>query len=39
MPDTKTHERCGDLDSGLDDDRVWMTCPCGAVIGRRADDD
>jgi hypothetical protein len=28
------HERCGDLDSGLDGDRVWMTCTCGAVIAR-----
>jgi hypothetical protein len=33
------HERCGDLDSGLDGDRVWMTCTCGAVINRCADDD
>ena len=28
------HERCGDLDSGLDGDRVWMTCTCGAVLVR-----
>jgi hypothetical protein len=33
------HERCDDLDSGLDGDRVWMTCTCGAVIDRSADDD
>ena len=33
------HERCGDLDSGLDGDRVWMACACGAVIKRCADDD
>jgi hypothetical protein len=33
------HERCGDLDSGLDGDRVWMACACGAVINRCADDD
>ena len=26
------HRRCGDLDSGLDGDRVWMTCTCGAAI-------
>src|SRR5215831_20433996 len=32
------HERCGDLDSGLDGDRVWMTCTCGAVINRSADE-
>jgi hypothetical protein len=28
------HERCGDLDSAVEDDRVWMTCTCGAVISR-----
>jgi hypothetical protein len=33
------HERCGDLDSGLDGDRVWMACTCGAVINRSTDDD
>jgi hypothetical protein len=33
------HERCGDLDSGRDGDRVWMACTCGAVIYRCADDD
>ena len=33
------HRRCGDLDSGLDGDRVWMTCTCGAVINRDADRD
>jgi hypothetical protein len=33
------HERCGDLDGGLDGDHVWMTCSCGAVISRCADDD
>jgi hypothetical protein len=31
------HRRCGDLGSGLDGDRVWMTCTCGAVISRLAD--
>ena len=31
------HDRCGDLDSGLDGDRVWMACTCGAVINRCAD--
>jgi hypothetical protein len=24
----------GELDTGLDGDRVWMTCTCGAVINR-----
>jgi hypothetical protein len=34
------HERCGDLDSGFDGDRVWMACnACGAVINRCAHDD
>jgi len=33
------HERCGDLDSGLDVDRVWMACTCRAVINPCADDD
>jgi hypothetical protein len=30
----REHEYCGDLDTGLEDDRVWMTCTCGAVICR-----
>jgi hypothetical protein len=30
------HQYCGDLDGGVDGDRVWMTC---TVINRRADDD
>jgi hypothetical protein len=25
------HEYCGELDSAVEDDRVWMTCTCGAV--------
>jgi len=34
------HERCGDLDSGLESDRVWLACSaCGAVINRCADDE
>ncbi len=28
------HDRCGELDSAVDDDRVWMTCSCGAVLVR-----
>ena len=24
------HRRCGELDSGIDDKRVWMACKCGA---------
>ena len=28
------HRRCGELDSGVEGDRVWMTCSCGAVLVR-----
>jgi len=31
------HQYCGDLDSAVEGDRVWMAC-C-AVINRGADDD
>jgi hypothetical protein len=33
------HERCGALDSAFEDEWVWMTCTCGAVFNRSADDD
>jgi hypothetical protein len=33
------HRCCGDLDSAVEGDRVWMTCICGAVTNRSADDD
>jgi hypothetical protein len=33
------HEYCGELDGGVEGDRVWMTCTCGAVINRDADRD
>jgi hypothetical protein len=33
------HEYCGELDSGVEGDRVRMTCTCGAAINRRVDDD
>jgi hypothetical protein len=26
------YEYCGELDAAVEDDRVWMTCTCGAVI-------
>jgi hypothetical protein len=26
----REHEYCGELDTGLEDNRVWMTCSCGA---------
>jgi hypothetical protein len=25
----REQEYCGELDTGLEDDRVWMTCTCG----------
>jgi len=33
------HEYCGELDSAVENDHVWMTCTCGAVINRPADHD
>ncbi len=33
------HRRCGYLDGGVEGDRFWMTCTCGAAISRPADDD
>ncbi len=26
------HQRCGELDGGTDDARVWLTCSCGAQV-------
>ena len=34
---SQEHERCGELDSAVDGDRVWMAC--GAVINGCADDE
>jgi hypothetical protein len=28
------HRRCGDLDGGVEGDRVWLTCPCSAPLVR-----
>jgi hypothetical protein len=28
------HEYRGELDGGVEGDRVWMTCSCGALISR-----
>jgi hypothetical protein len=28
------HQHCGELDSGVEADRVWMTCTCGAGVVR-----
>ena len=33
------HQYWGDLDGGVEGDRVWLTCTCGAVIVRDADRD
>ena len=33
------HQYCGELDGGVEGDRVWVMCTCGAVINRRAGDD
>jgi hypothetical protein len=33
------HRRCNALDGGVEGDRVWMTCTCGAVLGRRVDEE
>lgn len=32
------HESCGELDSAVEEDRVW-TCTCGATINRDVHDD
>ena len=26
------YRRCGGLDGGVEGERVWMTCECGAVL-------
>ena len=33
------HHDWGDLDAGLDGPIVWIACPCGASMARRADVD
>jgi hypothetical protein len=30
----REHEYCGELDTDLEDDRVWMTCTWGAELVR-----
>ena len=35
----REHEHCGELDSAVEGNRVWMTCTCGAAISRRVDDE
>jgi hypothetical protein len=29
------HQRCGELDGGVEGGRVWMACDCGADIAHR----
>jgi len=31
------HRRCRELESGVEEDRVWMTCTCGARMVRAVD--
>jgi hypothetical protein len=31
------HEYCGELDGGVEGDRVWMTCTCGATFASRSE--
>ena len=28
------HRACGELDGGVEGDRIWVTCSCGAVLVR-----
>ena len=32
------HRRCGELDAGGDWPIMWIACPCGASMARRADE-
>jgi len=31
---SQEHRRFGELEGGVESDRVWMTCSCGAVLVR-----
>jgi hypothetical protein len=33
------HQRCGELDAGVDGPVVWIARECGASMARRADED
>ena len=35
----REHEYSNELDGGVEGDRVWMTCTCGAMINQNADRD
>jgi len=28
------HRRCGEMDSGVEEECVWMTCECGAQMAQ-----
>src|ERR1700737_4738034 len=30
LPSRSPHRRCGELDGGVEGERVWMACDCGA---------
>jgi hypothetical protein len=32
------HQRCGELDAGVDGPLVWIACPCGATMARRVNE-
>ena len=32
------HQRCGELDAGVDGPVVWIACDCGASMTRRVDE-
>ena len=32
------HQRCGELDAGVDGRVVWIACECGARMARRVDE-
>jgi hypothetical protein len=31
------HRRCGEVEASVEGLVVWIACPCGAVMARRAD--
>jgi len=33
-PSLRSTTNCGELDGGAEDEWIWMTCTCGAVISR-----
>jgi hypothetical protein len=32
------HRQCGELEAGVEGPVVWIACPCGGSMARRADD-